>query len=70
MKLDLTAREAEMLLIVTTRLLEFEPVDPEIQSVTRKLEQIILEQNQATAVIANQYRQAPLFPRAKVLPEA
>jgi hypothetical protein len=70
MKLDLTAREAEMLLIVTTRLLEFQPVDPEILSVTRKLEAAILEQNQATAVIAEQYRQPFLFPRVKELPEA
>ena len=70
MKLDLTAREAEMLLIVTQRLLEFEPLDTAILGVTRKLEQVILEQNQATAFIAAQYRQASLFPRVKDLPKA
>jgi hypothetical protein len=70
MKLDFTAREAEMLLIVTTRLLEFEPLDTAILGAARKLEVAILEQNQATAVIAEQYRQAPLFPRVKDLPEA
>ncbi len=65
MKLDLTAREAEMLLIVTTRLLEFEPVDTAILGVTRKLESVILEQNQATT----QYHQTALFP-LQVLPKA
>jgi hypothetical protein len=70
MQIDLTAREAEKLLMLLNYLLEGPRIDPDVISITRKLEAAILEQNQRTEAIARQYLQPSLFPREKSLPEA
>jgi hypothetical protein len=70
MPIDLTARETEKLLKLMTVLLEGPMIDPDIVSIARKLETNILEQNQRTEAIAQQYLQPSLFPTTKRLPEA
>lgn len=70
MKLDLTARQAEKLLTLMNVLLEGVFIDPDVVAMAKQLEQQISEQNQATAFMAAQYRQASLFPRVKDLPKA
>jgi hypothetical protein len=71
MPIDLTAREAEKLLMLMNYLLEGPRIDPEIVAIVRKLEVAILEQNKRTETIAQQHLQASLFPsREKPLPEA
>jgi hypothetical protein len=71
MPIDLTAREAEKLLMLMNYLLEGPRIDPEIVAIARKLEVAILEQNKRTEALAQQYLQASRFPsREKPLPEA
>lgn len=70
MKLELTARETELMLALMVCHQAYQPTNPDYESIIRKLEAVILEQNNATAAIAAQYTQAPLFPRSKALPEA
>jgi hypothetical protein len=70
MQIDLTAREAEKLLMLMNYLLEGPRIDPDVVGIVRKLDAAILEENQRTEAIAQQYLQPSLFPREKPLPEA